>query len=92
MAHAEASQSLDSLPRRTTPASARAVITDCERCGEGLMARPGDVRRCLCGRTELRNPVAGGLGPSVVLPPTHDHTEIRRRLDIVDNLWQGLTA
>ena len=67
MAHAEASQSLDGLPRRTT--TGHTAATTCTRCAEHLTADPGEVRRCLCGRTELRNPIAGGLGPTVVLHP-----------------------
>jgi len=78
VAHAEASQSLDGLPRRTAPATAGAVTTTCDRCAEQLTARPGDVRRCLCGRTELRHPYAGGLGATVVLHPPRPHRRPRR--------------
>ena len=76
MAHAEASDSLDTLPRRTTRTGVAA--TTCDRCAETLTARPGDVVRCLCGRTELRNPIAGGLGASVVLHPPRPHRGARR--------------
>lgn len=58
---------LNTLPRRTTRTGV--ATTTCDRCGEHLTAQPGDVVRCLCARTELRNPVAGGLGASVVLHP-----------------------
>lgn len=76
MAHAEASESLDTLPRRTTRTGTATTI--CDRCAEQLTAHPGDVTRCLCGRMELRNPVAGGLGPSVVLHPPRPHRGGRR--------------
>jgi hypothetical protein len=76
VAHAEASQSLDALPRRTRKIGGVAVTT-CDRCGEQLTARAGDTRRCLCGRTELRNPYAGGLGPTVVLHPPRPHRRSR---------------
>ena len=58
---------LNTLPRRTTRTGV--ASTQCDRCAEHLGAHPGDVLRCGCGRTELRNPVAGGLGASVVLHP-----------------------
>lgn len=61
-------QTLASIPRRTV-ATGGVAATTCDRCGETLTAHPGDVRRCGCARTELRNPIAGGLGPSVVLHP-----------------------
>ena len=61
------SATLNALPRRTTRTGVAA--TTCDRCGEALTARPGDVIRCKCGRTEIRNPIAGGLGASVVLHP-----------------------
>jgi hypothetical protein len=77
MAHAEASQSLDGLPRRTAR-PADTVTTTCTRCDRWLIASPGETSRCLCGRTELRNPVAGGLGPSVVLHPPRPHRRPRR--------------
>ena len=76
MAHAEASDSLDALPRRTTRTGV--ASTQCDRCGEALTARPGDVVRCKCAWTELRNPVAGGLGASVVLHPPRPHRRWRR--------------
>lgn len=76
MAHAEASDSLDALPRRTTRTGV--ASTTCDRCGEALTAHPGDVVRCGCGRTELRNPIAGGLGASVVLHPPRPYRRWRR--------------
>lgn len=59
---------LASLPRRITQRHNTAA-TQCDRCDQTLTARPGDVTRCLCGRTEVRHPIAGGLGPTVVLHP-----------------------
>lgn len=59
---------LNAIPRQVTRRRNTAATT-CDRCAETLTARPGDIRRCGCGRTELRHPIAGGLGASVVLHP-----------------------
>lgn len=70
-------QTLNALPRRITRRHDTAA-TQCDRCGEALTAHPGDVVRCLCARTELRNPIAGGLGASVVLHPPRPYRGWRR--------------
>ena len=77
MAHAEASDSLDRLPR-AEPVRAASACVVCSRCGDALVCAPGQIRRCGCGRVQLEHPAHGGLGPVVTRWPARRPRGARR--------------